>query len=244
MHPRYLLALLLAAAPSPLVAQDPAAPYPPGRLTVAVHVGFTGEAASPGIEAAMIENGYGAPGGYGRCERTLYCPLADPQAPAIFQLSVRYRVRSPFAAELLVGQSAGGLVEGDRGDRLAAEYDGLFIAPLASFGTTRPRTKASMIFHAGVGPALLRSQWKYTLSSSFSPTPPTDRDRATTTSMGAICNGTVAMHFNRVLHFDITGQYRWFSGADVRPPRWSPGDRTARVNNSHGFIGVGLGVTF
>ena len=155
-------------------------------------------------------------------------------------LSVRYRLRAPFAAELLVGQATAGKAGGNRdGERLSVHYNATMIAPLASAEAVLLRLNGRPVMvQSGVGPALLRTHWEY-FPDGFQ-----NAERTTSSSIGAVGSLTAVIPVFRSLHLNVSGQYRWFASAEVPPPTWSTSDRNAQVSRSHGYMGLGLGVTF
>ena len=193
-----------------------------GQWTIAVYLGSSSGGPSRDLEAAMVSGGYTDP--FGGCD--IFICVPESPSPSAYShanpllLSIRYRMRGPYGAELLVGQSASGTVSGRReSEILNVEYGGTLIAPVASVGSRK--------FQLGIGPALLRGSWTYHNTSDGS------RSRESSSTLGWLGMSTLALPIGPVFQVQATAQYRGFGDARVRG---------ARINGAHWYVAAGVGI--
>lgn len=223
MRPSYLVAISLLSASSAAHGQASRPAYDNGRLSLAVYLGSFSGGPSRDLAASMKAAGYTDP--FGGCS-FLICVPESPSPSAYSHanpllLSIRYRVLSQSGLELLFGQSASGMVSGNRrGEHLNIEYGGTVVAPVATVGGRR--------LYGGLGPALLRGHWTYQNSADGS------ESRESTITLGWIGTGTVVLPIGRVFQAHGTGQYRGFGDARVRH---------GPAGGSHWYVAGGVGIS-
>lgn len=221
--------------PPMAIAQAPPASDALRRWAVSVYLGASAGGPARDLEVAMSGGGYTEP--FGGCTPFFGCVPESP-SPASYShhnpwlLSIRYRARGAYGAELLLGQTSTGTTSGRRqGQTLDIEYGGTVVAPLASIGTPHLR--------AGIGPALLQSRWNYRDSGDGS------QDRVTRNTLGWIGNAALGLPIGASFEAGVTGQYRGFGATTVGPsPSGAPTLGAASVRTAHWYAAGGVGVRF
>ena len=226
-------------------AQGPPATSASPRLSFTFFAlgGHTG-GPSGGLEDAMRQSGYNGMVCVDEGD-PLFCE--EEQGPIgwedfSFAMSLRYRVHSRFAAELVLGQAPQGETEGRRGltEHLVIDHGGTFIAPLISIDAWRSQTPfGALSLHAGAGPAFMRSTWDYSGSGGEE-----QHEQVKTSSTGVMANVTGALTFRSYFRVELTAQHRSMGSDQLKAAQWSPGDQPARVSNTHNFFAFGVGLAF
>jgi hypothetical protein len=85
----------------------------------------------------------------------------------------------------------------------------------------------------------MRSTWDYSEAGGEE-----QREQVKTSSTGVMANVTGALTFRSYFRVELTAQHRSMGSDELKAAPWSPGDRPARVSNTHNYFALGLGVTF